>query len=256
MRWFQRWFQFWEKPEIAVCQSWAIGGLSHLGDLMFYEKTAWDMIHEQACFCDEAANHQLPIASSFWIIPIVSTEECSSLMQNLMQTLCSTCSAILNMMATQYTCSLNGIYHPHWPVKLLLFTHVHSSRLSLAARLHQCCTNHSCYINHGWIFSGQASYFSLKVSLILFFTYFLFLFKYSCLHFPPSTPPAPPIPTSHPWSYPSLALSMCPLYMFLDDLPVFPPLSPLPSRLVTVSLFLISISISLVIFWLFVCFVD
>ena len=40
-------------------------------------------------------------------------------------------------------------------VKLSLFTHVHSSPLSLAARLHQCCTNHSRYINSGWTFSGQ-----------------------------------------------------------------------------------------------------
>ena len=32
-------------------------------------------------------------------------------------------------------------------VKLSLFTHVHSSPFSLAARLHQCRTNHSRYIN-------------------------------------------------------------------------------------------------------------
>ena len=31
---------------------------------------------------------------------------------NLMQICCSTCSVILNATATQYTCSLNGIYHP------------------------------------------------------------------------------------------------------------------------------------------------
>ena len=40
-------------------------------------------------------------------------------------------------------------------VKSSLFTHVHSSPLSLAARLHQCRTNHSCYINNGWTFSGH-----------------------------------------------------------------------------------------------------
>ena len=51
---------------------------------------------------------------AFWIIQIVSTEECSSLMQNLMQICCSARSVILNVMATQYTCSLNGIYCPHW----------------------------------------------------------------------------------------------------------------------------------------------
>ena len=40
-------------------------------------------------------------------------------------------------------------------VKLSLFTHAHSSPLPLAARLHQCCINHSHYINNGWTFSGQ-----------------------------------------------------------------------------------------------------
>ena len=39
-------------------------------------------------------------------------------------------------------------------VKLSLFMHMHSSLLSLAARLHQSRANHSCYINNGWAFSG------------------------------------------------------------------------------------------------------
>ena len=43
-------------------------------------------------------------------------------------------------------------------VKLSLFIHEHSSSLSLAARLHWCHVNHSCYINNGWAFSRQASY--------------------------------------------------------------------------------------------------
>ena len=45
---------------------------------------------------------------------IVSAEESSNLMQNLMQIRCSTPPVILNVKATQYTCSLNGVYHPHW----------------------------------------------------------------------------------------------------------------------------------------------
>ena len=58
---------------------------------------------------------QSPVAAAFWIIRIVSSEECSSLMQNLMQIHSSTTSSvILNVMATQYTCSLNGVYCPHW----------------------------------------------------------------------------------------------------------------------------------------------
>ena len=67
--------------------------------------------------CDEAASYQLPIAVAFWIIRIVSVEECSSLAQNLMQIRCSAHSVILNVMATQDTCSLNGIYCPHWLVQ-------------------------------------------------------------------------------------------------------------------------------------------
>ena len=73
------------------------------------------MMQEQVCCCVEAANHQVPIA--FWIIQIVSVEECPSLMQNLMQICCSTCSVILNAMATQYACSLNGVCYSHWPVQ-------------------------------------------------------------------------------------------------------------------------------------------
>ena len=42
-------------------------------------------------------------------------------------------------------------------VKLSLFTHAHSSPLSLAARVYWCCTNHS-YINNGLTFSRQTLY--------------------------------------------------------------------------------------------------
>ena len=81
------------------------------------KNSAQDMMHVRAHCCDEAANQQLPIYVAFWIIRIVSMQECSSLMQNSMQICCSTCSIILNETATQYTCSLNGVYHPHWLVQ-------------------------------------------------------------------------------------------------------------------------------------------
>ena len=114
---FQRWFLFWENPEVARCQIWAVVGLSHLRDFMFCQKTSQDLMHEQVCCCDEAANHQLPIAAAFLIIRIVSVEECSSLMQNLMQIHCSPHSVIWNVTATQNTCSLKGVYCPHWLVQ-------------------------------------------------------------------------------------------------------------------------------------------
>ena len=43
--------------------------------------SARDVIYEHVHCHDEAANHQLPTAVAFWIIWIVSTEECSSLRQ-------------------------------------------------------------------------------------------------------------------------------------------------------------------------------
>ena len=48
------------------------------------KNSAQDTIHEWARYHDEAVNHQLPKAAAFWIIWIVSTQECSSLAQNLM----------------------------------------------------------------------------------------------------------------------------------------------------------------------------
>ena len=61
---------------------------------------------------------QSPIAHSCSLLNHLnsSEEECLSLPQNLMQIHCSTHSVILNGMATQYTCSLNSIYRPHWLV--------------------------------------------------------------------------------------------------------------------------------------------
>ena len=81
------------------------------------KNSAWDVMYAQAHCHDEAANHQLPIAAAFWIIWIVSVEECSRLTQSLMQIHCSAHSIILNATTTQYTCSLNGVYHPHWLVQ-------------------------------------------------------------------------------------------------------------------------------------------
>ena len=78
------------------------------------KNSAQDVMYEGAHCRDAAANHQFPIAAAFWIIWIVSTEKCWNLTQNLMQIYCSTHLVILNAMATQCTCSLNSVYHPHW----------------------------------------------------------------------------------------------------------------------------------------------
>ena len=96
---------------------WGAEGLSHLDDLMFCQKYTWDVMYEQEHCHDEAANYQLLMAAAFWIIWIVCMEECSSLMQNLMQICCCTCSVIFNVMATHSTYFLNSIYHHHWLVQ-------------------------------------------------------------------------------------------------------------------------------------------
>ena len=79
--------------------------------------SAQDMMQEQVCCHNEAANHQLPIAEAFGITWTVSAEECSSFTQSCMEICCSTHSIILKAIVTQYTCSLNGIYCPHWLVQ-------------------------------------------------------------------------------------------------------------------------------------------
>ena len=133
-------------------------GAESLGWLDVLPKnSAQDKVHEQVHCYDEAANHQLPIAAAFWMISIVFAEECPNLMQNLMQIHCSTHSVILNAMATPGHMLTQQYLPPPLTstLKSSLFTHVHSSPLSLAARLHWCCANRSHYINNGWTFSRQ-----------------------------------------------------------------------------------------------------
>ena len=113
------------------------------------------------CCCNEAANHRLPISAVFWIIWIVSTEECSSLMHNLIQIHCSTQSFWMWRPHSTHAHSTVSTAPLTSTAKLSLFIHVHSSPHSLAARLHRCCTNCSRYINNGWTFCGQTSYNNL-----------------------------------------------------------------------------------------------
>ena len=84
----------------------------------FTKNSARHMILELAHCRDEADNHQLPMAVAFCIIWIVSMKECSNLMQNAkFDRDWSLYSVTLNVTATQYTGSLNSIYHPRWLVQ-------------------------------------------------------------------------------------------------------------------------------------------
>ena len=123
-------------------QIWAVGRLSHLGDLLFHKKTALDVMHEWAHCHDEAAKHQLPTAAAFWIIQIVFSEECSSFTQNLMQIRCSPQSVWMPQPHSTHAHSTGWLLPPLTSiVKSSLLKHVHSSPLSLAARLHRWSCN-------------------------------------------------------------------------------------------------------------------
>ena len=75
----------------------------------------------------------------------------------------------------EFKCHTVDIFTP-WPlpptltntVKLSLFTNAHSSLLSLAARFHRGCGNHSGYINNGWMFSGQTVYTYIYVCACMY----------------------------------------------------------------------------------------
>ena len=63
--------------------------------------------------------------------------------------------------------------------KSSLFTHVCSSPLSLAARLHGCHINHSYFINNGWTFSGQTLYMSVSILIIIYiYKFYIYIYKF------------------------------------------------------------------------------
>ena len=89
----------------------------------------------------------------FWIFGIVSTKECSSLMQYLMQICCSIHSFWMwqpHRTQAHSTVSTTPLTRT---VKSSLFRYAHSSPLSLADGLQWCPTKHSHYINNSWTFS-------------------------------------------------------------------------------------------------------
>ena len=94
-------------------------------------------------------------------------------------------------------------------------------------------TGISKWENH--YFTCFYSSFLCSFSFFLFIYLFLFIF-YCCSStvvsiFSPSLSPTPVTLTSHPHSFPPLALSMGPLYMFLDDPSHFYHNYPLPHPL-------------------------
>ena len=62
-----------------------------------------------------------------------------------------------------------------------LFMHAHSSPLSLAAWLHQCCANHSPNINNGWSFSRQIMYIHIYI-LEYLYSICVYVCMYVCMY--------------------------------------------------------------------------
>ena len=119
-----------------------------------------------------------------------------------------------------------------------------------------CSYDVLCYCLCGNFFLFFDNIFIIYLFIYLSLNIFLLLFNYSCLHFLPTPPTHPsqthllPLPPPSP-----LVLSMCPLYVVLEDPYLIFRHYPSPlSPLVTISLFFISIS--LLVFYLLVCFGD
>ena len=152
-------FSFGKSQKSQVTKSVLQGGIESPGWLDVSPKiSARHVMHEQACCHDEPANHQLPIAAAFWILWIVS--------RRIFKLNAKGNADLLLYSLSHFECNGRTVHMltqwrlpppPTSKVKLPLFTHAHSSPLSLAVRLHQCGTNCSCYLNNGWTFYGQTS---------------------------------------------------------------------------------------------------
>ena len=118
-------------------------------------------------------------------------------------------------------------------VKSSLFTHAHSSPLSLAARLHRCHSNCSHHINNGWTFPGQTThthmYVYTHVSIHMCVYTCVFADVYTCgrVYAPVCVPP-------HVYTYTCVYTHM--LWLFNPFTFSHPAPQP-PSPLTTVNLF-------------------
>ena len=107
---------------------WAAHRLSYLGNLIFLQKT----LHKR---------HDAWAGALWWSCQSPVAHSCG-----LLNHPNSFHERMFNLIQWHLPPPLNST------VKLSLFTHTHSSPLSLAASLHWCCANLSHYTNNGWTF--------------------------------------------------------------------------------------------------------
>ena len=131
------------------------------------ENSARDVMHEQACCRDEAANHQLPIAAAFWIIQIVCEEECSNLMAKFNAD--SLLYSLSDFECDSHTVHMliQGIYHPHWLVSEVIIVHACTFQSTLLGCQFTSMSHTCSHINSGWTLSGQTSYIIKNVIIII-----------------------------------------------------------------------------------------
>ena len=115
-------------------QIWVVGGLSHLGDLMFWQKT----LHKTWCISRSVLMR--------WRCHSPVAHSCSLL--NHPNSFCGGMFKLnAKFLADALLYSMNLPHPLSSTAKSSLFTHAHSSVFSLAAILHQCHTKHSHYVN-------------------------------------------------------------------------------------------------------------
>ena len=123
------------------------------------------MIHEQACCHDEAANHQLPIAAAL-------LNHLNSSCRRMFKRHTEFDADLVLYLLSHFECDGHTVHVlTQWPlpspltstVKSSLFTPVHSSPLSLAARLHGCHTYHSHDMTMAGLFLGRPCLQSLNI---------------------------------------------------------------------------------------------
>ena len=118
------------------------------------------MMQERACRCDEAANHQLPIAEVF-------LNQLNSFHRGMLKLNAKFDADSLLYLLGHFECDDHTVHLlTQWclpppltsTVRSSLLMHERSSPLSSTSRLSQCCANCSRHINNGWTFSRQTSF--------------------------------------------------------------------------------------------------
>ena len=161
---FQRWFPFWKRQKLHLI--WAVGG--------WVTWVSWCSAKKLCTRCDRWVGMwswwscQSPVAHSCGLLNHPNSFCRGMLKLNAKFDADSLLYSLSHFECDDHTVHMLTQWHLPPPltstVKSSLFTHAHSSPLSLAARLHWCHANYSHYINNGWTFSRQTLYTVLSLT--------------------------------------------------------------------------------------------